>query len=166
MSARSPSSRIRFVPYDCLRQLGRGTSGRHYKELAQAIRRLRVTTVITNIRLDDEAGEEQPFHGWHGTVSREIDTEQTYGAQAVVGARTQRNPKGGKMSLRAVSAAMAAQGLPQGSCASLQRRALRRSTRSSGRTSRPLAFSIQHEGAHRHIGVVGEAGELLAQSLA
>jgi plasmid replication initiation protein len=57
----APSPRIRFVPYDCLRQLGRGTSGRHYKELAQAIRRLRVTTVITTIRLDDEAGEEQPF---------------------------------------------------------------------------------------------------------
>ena len=25
-----PSPRIRFVPYDCLRKLGRGTSGRHY----------------------------------------------------------------------------------------------------------------------------------------
>jgi plasmid replication initiation protein len=56
-----PSPRIRFVPYDCLRQLGRSTGGKDYKELAQSIRRLRVTTVITNIRLDDEAGEEQPF---------------------------------------------------------------------------------------------------------
>lgn len=56
-----PSPRIRFVPYDCLRQLGRGTSGRHYRELAQSIRRLRMTTVITNIRHDDDAGEERPF---------------------------------------------------------------------------------------------------------
>lgn len=56
-----PSPRIRFVPYDCLRQIGRGTGGKDYKELAQALRRLRVTTVITNIRYDDEAGEERPF---------------------------------------------------------------------------------------------------------
>jgi plasmid replication initiation protein len=56
-----PSPRIRFVPYDCLRQIGRGTSGRHYRELAQSIRRLRMTTVITNIRHDDDAGEERPF---------------------------------------------------------------------------------------------------------
>ena len=56
-----PSPRIRFVPYDCLRQIGRGTSGRHYRELAQAVRRLRMTTVVTNIRYDDNAGEERPF---------------------------------------------------------------------------------------------------------
>lgn len=60
-SGLEPSPRIRFVPYDALRQMGRGTSGRHYQELAQAIRRLRVTTVITNIRYDDEAGVERPF---------------------------------------------------------------------------------------------------------
>lgn len=53
--------RIKFAPHDALRQMRRGTSGRHYRELAQAIRRLRVTTVITNIRFDDGAGEEQPF---------------------------------------------------------------------------------------------------------
>jgi plasmid replication initiation protein len=57
----APSPRIRFVPYDCLRQIGRGTSGRHYRELAQSIRRLRMTTVITNIRDEDGAGEERPF---------------------------------------------------------------------------------------------------------
>src|SRR5205807_9015853 len=56
-----PSPRIRFVPYDCLRQIGRGTSGRHYRELAQSIRRLRMTTVISNIRDEDGAGEERPF---------------------------------------------------------------------------------------------------------
>src|SRR4051812_42308643 len=58
---RKTSQRIRFIPYDALRQMGRGTSGRHYKELAEAIRRLRMTTVITNIRYDDDAGEERPF---------------------------------------------------------------------------------------------------------
>lgn len=53
--------KIRFAPHDALRQMRRGTSGRHYRELAQAIRRLRVTTVITDIRFDDDAGEERPF---------------------------------------------------------------------------------------------------------
>jgi plasmid replication initiation protein len=55
------SPRVQFVPYDCLRQLRRGTSGRHYHELAMAVRRLRATTIITNIRSDDGAGEERPF---------------------------------------------------------------------------------------------------------
>ena len=57
----TPSPRIRFVPYDCLKQIGRHTGGRDYKELAQGVRRLRMTTVITNIRYDDGAGEERPF---------------------------------------------------------------------------------------------------------
>lgn len=57
----APSPRIRFVPYDCLRQIGRSTGGKDYRELAQSIRRLRMTTVITNIRHDDDAGEERPF---------------------------------------------------------------------------------------------------------
>ena len=39
----------------------RATGGRDYRELAQSIRRLRVTTVITNVRYDDDAGEERPF---------------------------------------------------------------------------------------------------------
>lgn len=58
---REVSPRIRFVPYDALRQMERSTGGQNYKELAEAIRRLRMTTVITNIRYDDEAGEERPF---------------------------------------------------------------------------------------------------------
>ena len=53
--------RIRFAPHDALRQMRRSTGGKDYKELARAIRRLRVTTVITNIRFDDGAGEERPF---------------------------------------------------------------------------------------------------------
>jgi plasmid replication initiation protein len=56
-----PSPRVRFVPHDALKQMGRGTGGKDYKELAQSIRRLRLTTVITNIREDDDAGEERPF---------------------------------------------------------------------------------------------------------
>ena len=55
------SPKVRFAPHDALRQMRRGTSGRHYQELAQSIRRLRVTTVITNVRYDDDAGEERPF---------------------------------------------------------------------------------------------------------
>jgi plasmid replication initiation protein len=44
----------------CGRSAG-AVSGRHYRELAQSVRRLRMTTVITNIRSADEAGEERPF---------------------------------------------------------------------------------------------------------
>lgn len=56
-----PGPRIRFVPYDALRQMGRNTGGRDYRELVEAIRRLRMTTVVTNIRMDDDAGMERPF---------------------------------------------------------------------------------------------------------
>ncbi|PZR81520.1 MAG: hypothetical protein DLM68_17635 [Hyphomicrobiales bacterium] len=57
----TPSPRVRFVPHDALKQMGRGTGGKDYKELAQSMRRLRLTTIITNIREDDESGEERPF---------------------------------------------------------------------------------------------------------
>jgi hypothetical protein len=43
--------------YDCLRQLGRSTGGQNYKELAQSIRRLAATLVITNIRDQDQPDE-------------------------------------------------------------------------------------------------------------
>jgi len=56
-----PAPRIRFSPHDALRQMGRTTGGRDYRELANAIRRLRMTTIATNIRYDDGAGEERPF---------------------------------------------------------------------------------------------------------
>ena len=55
------SPRIKFTPHDCLKQLGRGTGGKDYRELVQGIRRLRMTTVITNIRGDDDSGLERPF---------------------------------------------------------------------------------------------------------
>lgn len=57
----NPSPRVRFVPHDALKQMGRGTGGKDYRELAQSMRRLRMTTIITNIREDDESGEERPF---------------------------------------------------------------------------------------------------------
>ena len=63
-----PSPCISFVPYDCLRQLGRGTGGKDYRELAQSVRRLRLTTVITNVRYEDGAGEERPF-SWLSSYS-------------------------------------------------------------------------------------------------
>jgi hypothetical protein len=55
---RKPASRISFVPYDCLKQIGRPIGGAHYKRLAEAIRRLRATTIITNVRFEDVVGED------------------------------------------------------------------------------------------------------------
>jgi len=52
----TPSPRVRFVPHDCLKQLGRGTGGKDYRELVQSIRRLRMTTIITNIRTAEKSG--------------------------------------------------------------------------------------------------------------
>ena len=59
----TPSPRVRFVPYDCLQQIGRGTSGRHYHELANAIRRLFATSIVTNVRFSNqpEQGAEMGF---------------------------------------------------------------------------------------------------------
>ncbi|TCO07167.1 replication initiator protein A [Camelimonas lactis] len=56
-----PSPRLSFTPHDCLRQIGRGTGGKDYRDLAQAIRRLRLTNVITNLRMDDTDGGEGAF---------------------------------------------------------------------------------------------------------
>lgn len=60
--------RVQFIPYHLLKSIGRGTSGRHYQELAQAIRRLRATLVITNIRYEDQPdrGEETGFNWLSG----------------------------------------------------------------------------------------------------
>lgn len=67
-SRRKISPEITFVPHDCLKQIGRGTGGRHYQLLADAIRRLAATLVITNIREADqpEVGEERGFHWLDG----------------------------------------------------------------------------------------------------
>ncbi|MBQ0819143.1 replication initiator protein A [Microvirga sp. HBU67558] len=60
-AGRKPSPRISFAPYNLLRSIGRNTGGKDYRELAAAIRRLRMTTIITNVRSDDGAGLERPF---------------------------------------------------------------------------------------------------------
>lgn len=52
---------LEFPPYDLLRQVGRPIGGQHYHELASAIRRLRMTTIVTTVRIDDGAGVEEPF---------------------------------------------------------------------------------------------------------
>ncbi len=55
------SSRVSFAPYNLLKTIRRGTGGKDYRELASAIRRLRMTTVITSVRQNDGAGMERPF---------------------------------------------------------------------------------------------------------
>jgi plasmid replication initiation protein len=57
------SPRIEFAPYNCLKQIGRPVGGEHYQRLADAIRRLEATLVVTDIRLADqpERGYERPF---------------------------------------------------------------------------------------------------------
>lgn len=48
------SNKIVFHPYNLLKGIRRGTSGRDYEELKAAMRRLTGTMVETNIRADDE----------------------------------------------------------------------------------------------------------------
>ena len=69
---RKISPQIDFAPHDCLKQIGRHTGGGNYQELAQAIRRLHATMVITDIREADqpERGEERAFTGCRATRYR------------------------------------------------------------------------------------------------
>jgi plasmid replication initiation protein len=55
------SKKVSFAPFNLLRTIKRGTGGKDYKELAAAIRRLFATSIITNVRLDDQSGIERPF---------------------------------------------------------------------------------------------------------
>ncbi|MCB1592156.1 MAG: replication initiator protein A [Alphaproteobacteria bacterium] len=63
-----PSPRIQFSPHDALRQMGRTTGGLDYKKLADAIKRLSATLIITNIRFDDQPkeGAQLGFHWLSG----------------------------------------------------------------------------------------------------
>ena len=54
----TPSAWIEFAPYDALRYMGKGTSGRHYQELVKTLRRLVKTGIITTIRTSDTEGME------------------------------------------------------------------------------------------------------------
>ena len=54
---------MRFIPYDLLRAIRRGTSGRNYDRLRAALDRLRATTVWTNVRGDrEDADLKDPRH--------------------------------------------------------------------------------------------------------
>lgn len=55
------SRRIEFTPSALLAVIGRGNGGKDYSALANSIRRLRMTTVVTDIRAADGAGMERPF---------------------------------------------------------------------------------------------------------
>lgn len=45
----TPSRRMRFAVYDCLRATKRGISGRSYERFGQALQRLKATSIITNV---------------------------------------------------------------------------------------------------------------------
>ena len=55
------SRRLKFQPYDLLRAIHRGTSGRDYDQLRKALKRLAATVVETNIRIPD-GGRAAVFH--------------------------------------------------------------------------------------------------------
>lgn len=55
------SPKIGFRPYNLLKCIGKAAGGQNYRELAAAIRRLRYTSITTNIRLNDQHGEERPL---------------------------------------------------------------------------------------------------------
>lgn len=55
-------STLSFVPYQVLKIMGKGNSGREYLNLASTIRRLQATRVETNIRMADLEGGEGAFN--------------------------------------------------------------------------------------------------------
>ena len=67
------SARLHFQPYDLLRAIHRGTSGRDYSELRAALNRLKATTVETNIRLGK--GRRSATFGWLEMWAEEVDAE-------------------------------------------------------------------------------------------
>jgi plasmid replication initiation protein len=59
---RQVSPRMRLAPYELLRSIGRGTSGKHYAELRSALARLAATSVRTNVRVP--GGERTTMFSW------------------------------------------------------------------------------------------------------
>lgn len=68
-----PSRTLRFPPYNLLKAIRRGTSGREYERLRAAMRRLAATYVETNIRTKNKKGG-GGFH-WLEAWSEELDDE-------------------------------------------------------------------------------------------
>lgn len=66
-----PPQQIRFQPYDLLKSIRRGTSGRDYLELKAAFDRLRTTSIKTNIRVPGRR-KEAAFH-WLDSWTDDID---------------------------------------------------------------------------------------------
>jgi plasmid replication initiation protein len=67
------SSRLEFQPYNLLRAIHRGTSGKHYNELRAALDRLRATTVRTNLRVP--GGRKTATFGWLESWREDLDEQ-------------------------------------------------------------------------------------------
>lgn len=76
----SPSSTITFRPYDMLKAIRRGRSGRDYERLKEAINRLRVTRIRTTIRRQNKERLED-FNLLADFVLDEDEAGRPYGAQ-------------------------------------------------------------------------------------
>jgi len=67
------SARLSFQPYDLLKSIHRGTSGRDYRDLRSALRRLVSTVVETNIRIDD--GQRATTFHWLERIEEDTDAD-------------------------------------------------------------------------------------------
>lgn len=67
------SARLHFQPYDLLKAIHRGVSGKEYRDLKSALRRLVATTVETNIRSGD--GQRSAIFHWLERVEEQTDAE-------------------------------------------------------------------------------------------
>ena len=66
-----PTRHVSFHPHSLLRSIQRGTSGRDYQDLRNALERLTHTAVRTNLRVGDKRQKFSSFHwleGWTETV--------------------------------------------------------------------------------------------------
>lgn len=68
---RETSPRLSLRPYELLRSIGRDTGGKHYKDLHQALQRLKATTVRTNVR--GPGGDRSVLFSWLERVQIDYD---------------------------------------------------------------------------------------------
>lgn len=69
---KKPQRSISFCPYNLLKSIQRGTSGRDYQDLRNALERLAHTAVRTNVRTSDKKRNFASFHwleGWTETIN-------------------------------------------------------------------------------------------------